>query len=266
VSDRDGYQPGVPCWVDTWQPDAEAAVDFYTKLFGWEAQEAVPAGSGRTHYMCTLRGRDVAGIGSPAPDGAPPAWSTYVWVESADDTAASARGVGGGVVVEPFESLDGGRMAILSDPAGAVFGVWQPGAHGGAQVVNEPGAWSMSNLNTPDTEAAKAFYRALFGWETDTFDMGTGEFTMWRVRGYEGGEPGQPVSREVVATMAPMTGDAPPHWAIDFWVHDVDATAATAVDLGGQVLAPPFDTPVGRTAVLSDPRAAAFSVSRVGPT
>jgi predicted enzyme related to lactoylglutathione lyase len=269
LSERDGYQPGVPCWVDSWQPDAEAAVAFYTKLFGWEPEEAAPASSGRRHFMCRLRGRDVAGIGSPPPDGAPPAWGTYVWVESADAAAASARDAGGGVVVEPFESLDGGRMAILSDPAGAVLGVWQPGNHKGAQLVNEPGAWSMSQLNTSDPEGAKAFYGAVFGWKTDAFDMGFGEITMWRVPGYEGGEPGQPVSREVVATMAPLTSDVPdgtpPHWSIDFWVHDVDATAASAVELGGKVVASPFDTPVGRTGVIADPQGAAFSVSKVGP-
>jgi predicted enzyme related to lactoylglutathione lyase len=265
LSERDGYQPGVPCWVDTWQPDAEAAVGFYTTLFGWEAEEAAPAGPGRRHFMCRLRGRDVAGIGSPPPDGAPPAWGTYVCVESADATAASARDAGGGIVVEPFESLDGGRMAILSDPAGAAFGVWQPGAHKGAQLVNEPGAWSMSQLGTSDPDGATAFYGAIFGWETESF----GDIIMWRVPGYLGGEPEQPVSREVVATMAPLTSDVPdgtpPHWNVDFWVRDVDATAASAAELGGKVVAPPFDTPVGRTGVLADPQGAAFSVSQVAP-
>jgi len=261
LSERDGYQPGVPCWVDTWQPDADAAVGFYTGLFGWEAEETASAGSGRRHFMCRLRGRDVAGIGSPPPDGPPSAWGTYVWVEDADATAARAREAGGRVVVEPFESLDGGRMAIVADPAGAVFGVWRPGVHKGAQLVNEPGAWSMSQLNTTDPEGAKTFYGALFGWETDTF----GDIAMWLVPGYVGGEPEQPVSREVVATMGPAESDTEPHWSIDFWVRDADAAAASAAALGGEVIAPPFETPVGRTGVIADPAGAAFSVSQVGP-
>ncbi len=133
----------------------------------------------------------------------------------------------------------------------------------------EPGTFCWVDLMTTDPAGAKAFYGELFGWETDTFDMGFGEITMWRVPGYEGGEPEQPVSREVVATMAPLTSDVPdgtpPHWSIDFWVHDVDATAASAIKLGGKVVASPFDTPVGRTGVIADPQSAAFSVSKVGP-
>jgi predicted enzyme related to lactoylglutathione lyase len=147
--------------------------------------------------------------------------------------------------------------------------VWQPGAHKGAQLVNEPGAWSMSQLSTHDPDGSKAFYGAVFGWDTDTFDTGEGEVTMWRLPGYVGGEPEQPVSREVVAVMAPTKGgqppDVPPHWSIDFWVHDVDAAADKATELGGRIVAPPVDTPVGRTAVLADLQGAKFSVSKVGP-
>jgi predicted enzyme related to lactoylglutathione lyase len=186
MSERDGYQHGVPCWIDTWQPDAEAGAAFYSRLFGWETEDTTPPESDTTYVMCRLRGRDVAAIGSPLPEGAtPPAvWGTNVWVRSADAAAAQAREAGGSVVVEPFGSLDGGRMAVLADPAGAAFGVWEPGAHKGAQVVNEPGAWSMSLLHTSDPEGAKAFYGAVLGWETDTFDMGGNEMTLWRVPGY----------------------------------------------------------------------------------
>jgi predicted enzyme related to lactoylglutathione lyase len=267
VSERNGYEPGVPCWIDTWQPDAEAAVAFYTEIFGWETEDTMPPGIPGKHFMCRRRGRDVAAIAS-RPEAAPPvtAWTTYVWVESAEDTAARATDAGGSIVMEPFDSLDDGRIALVADPAGAVLGVWQPGAHRGAQLVNEPGAWSMSQLSTSDPEGAKAFYGAVFGWETDTFDMGEGEITMWRVPGYVGGEPAQPVSREVVAVMAP-SGDPQeaPQWSVGFWVDDVDATAAKAAELGGKEVMAPFDTAVGRTAVLADPQGAMFSVSKTQP-
>jgi len=269
VSERHGYQPGVPCWVDTWQRDPEAAVGFYTRLFGWQAEEVTPPGSPTSYVMCRLRGRDVAAIGSPPPPGAPatPAWGTYVWVESADETAVRVTEAGGRVVMPPSDGLDAGRVALVADSAGAVLGLWQAGGHGGAQAVNEPGAWSMSLLNTPDVEAATAFYGEVFGWHADTFDMGGVEFTLCRLPGYVGGEPEQPVPRDVVAAMAPMSGDAgvPPHWSIDFWVDDVDAAAGRAADLGGSIVVPPFDTQVGRTAALADPAGAAFLVSRVGP-
>jgi predicted enzyme related to lactoylglutathione lyase len=271
MSERDGYQPGVPCWVDTWQPDADAAVAFYTELFGWEVEDTMPPDTPGKHFMCRLRGRDVAAIAS-RPGQAPqsePAWGTYVWVESVDDTAARATDGGGTVVMEPFDALDGGRIAVIADPAGAVLGVWQPGAHKGAQLVNEPGAWSMSALNTRDPDGAKAFYEDVFGWATESFGAGGDEIFMWRLPGFVGGEPQQPVPRDVVATMVPMgrdvPDDAPPFWSVDFWVGDVDGTVDRTRQLGGTVIAPPYDIPGAelRQAVVADPQGAAFSVTEV---
>ena len=272
MSERDGYEPGVPCWVAAVHPDPEKAVNFYTELFGWEATNLIPPGSPSKYFLCTRRGRDVAALGSARDAGAPPvpAWDTYIWVESADDAVAKVTDAGGSVVSEPFDLLDAARVAVVADPAGAVFGVWQPGEHRGAGLVNEPGAWAMSQLNTRDPEGAKVFYGDVFGWETDTFDMGGGEITLWRLPGYVGGEPTQPVSREVVGVMVPMSGDRPPeevpaHWSVDFWVDDVYAATDRTVKLGGEVKIPPFQTSVGRTAILADPQGAVFSVSRVGP-
>jgi uncharacterized protein len=271
MSERDGYQPGVPCWVDTWQPDADAAVAFYTQLFGWEAEDTMPPDTPGKHFMCRLRGRDVAAIAS-RPEQAPqskPAWGTYVWVESVDDTAARATGAGGTVVMEPFDALDGGRIAVVADPAGAALGVWQPGAHKGAQLVNEPGAWSMSALNTRHPEAATAFYGDVFGWTTESFGAGGDEIFMWRLPGFVGGEPQQPVPRDVVATMVPMGRDVPddalPFWSVDFWVGDVDGAVDRTRQLGGTVIAPPYDIPGAelRQAVVADPQGAAFSVTEV---
>jgi uncharacterized protein len=262
MTERDGFEPGVPCWVETWQPEAGAGVAFYAQLFGWEAEDTMPPDVPGKHYICRLRGRDVAAIAS-RPEAAPDVttWGTYVWVESAEETAAKAVDAGGRVVMEPFDSLDGGRIAVIQDPAGAAIGAWRPGAHRGAQLVNEPGAWAMSQLSTPDPERAEAFYRAVFGWETEAFGD---EVTMWRLPGYVGGEPQQPVPRDVVAVMA--AGERQPGWSEDFWTRDADATAEMAARLGGRVLAVPFDTPVGRTAILADPQGAAFSVSQVVPT
>jgi uncharacterized protein len=264
MSERDGFAPGVPCWVDTWQPDAEAAVAFYTRLFGWEAEDTMPPGTPGRHFMCRLRGRDVAAIAS-RPEAASPvtAWSTYVWVESAAGAAANALAAGGTVVVEPFDSLDGGRIAVLADPAGAAFCVWEPGRHRGAQLVNEPGAWSMSLLSTPDTAGAERFYGGLFGWVTEGLAFGGSEVTLWRLPGYVGGEPGQPVNRDVVGVMTASDADAPPRWGIDFWVHDTDATADKALELGGRVEAPPYDAPGFRQAALADPQGATFTVSQL---
>ena len=255
MSERDGFQPGVPSWIDTWQPDAGAAAAFYAQLFGWEAERTDPR-----YVMCRLRGRDVAAVGAGDRGDAPAAWTTYVQVEDADGTVAKAIEAGGRVVAAPFDSLEGGRIAIFADPAGAVLGVWQPGAHRGARVVNEPGAWAMSVLLCDDPEPARAFYGAVFGWGAEPFALGDSEGTLWRLRGYVGGEPAQPVPRDVVAVMAPAFG-RPAAWAVNFWVDDADATTARARQLGGTVVAGPFDTPISRDAVIADPAGAVFSVS-----
>jgi predicted enzyme related to lactoylglutathione lyase len=248
MSERDGYAPGVQCWVDTWQDDADAAAAFYTQLFGWEAARG-------EYTLFQKNGRDVAGLGAPS-QSRYPAWTTYVWVADADAAAAQARDAGGEVLKQPFDSLDGGRMAVLADPAGALFAVWAPGEHRGARLVNEPSAWAMSLLSSPDPEAAKSFYGAVLDWTSDSF----GDFTLFRLEGFVGGEPTQPVPRDVVAAMVPGENAG---WTPDFWVSETDATAARAEALGGTVIMPPTDSPVGRTAVVADPTGAPFSISTV---
>ena len=178
MPDRDGYIPGVPCWIDTNQPDPDAAAEFYGGLFGWELEDTMPEGASGKYFMGRIRGRDAAAIGS-IPEGAPPAamWNTYIQVESADDTAAKVKAAGGSVITEPFDIFDAGRMAVLADPQGAVFCVWQPGRHPGSQVVNEHGAINFNDLNTNDIEGATAFYGEVFGW--GTLSMGaSGLFTL----------------------------------------------------------------------------------------
>jgi predicted enzyme related to lactoylglutathione lyase len=159
-------------------------------------------------------------------------------------------------------------MAVIADPAGAPVCVWEGRAREGAQLVNEPSAWSMSLLHTTDPESAKAFYGAAFGWEPEPFGAAGAQITLWRLPGYLGGEPLQPVPRDVVAGMIPSGGDSSPsavqpHWSVDFWVDDADATAEHATRLGGNVVVPPYDTPGFRSAVLADPRGAMFSVSKL---
>jgi uncharacterized protein len=267
MSQRDTYEPGVPCWVDTLGPDPDAAMAFYTGVFGWEfaGPGAMPGDPPGRYFVARLRGRDVAGVGSQAA-GAPPApgWNTYVAVQSAAEAAAKAREAGGAVLVEPFDAEPAGRAAVLADPTGAAVCVWEALERKGAQLVNEPGAWSMSQLSTPDPERAAAFYGAVFGWTTETLGAGESAMTLFRLPGYVGGEPEQPVSREVIAAMTP-SGGGPAGWSADFWVRDVDAAAAKAAELGGAAVVPAFDHPFGRTAVLADPHGVSFSVSTVKP-
>jgi uncharacterized protein len=248
MSERETYQPGVPCWVDTLQPDVDAALRFYAALFGWEFDGPGPG----DYYVAKLRGRDVAGVGA-RPPGVPIAWHTYVSVANVDDTARAAAGH---VRLEPFDALPAGRVAVLEDPSGAAIGLWEPAERQGAQVVNEPGAWSMSMLHAQDPGD---FYRDVFGWESEPF--GPPGVSLFRLPDCIAGEPGQPVPRDVVAVMAPPEPGAPAFWSVGFWVDDADALAARVPDLGGSVVAPPFDGFGMRQAVLADPAGAAFSVT-----
>ena len=283
--ERNGYPPGVPCWVDTAQPDPDAAAEFYGGLFGWQFEDRMPADAPGSYLVAQLRGRDVGAIGS-RPDGAPAEamWNTYVWVESADDAAAAAKAAGGSVVSEPFDVLDAGRMAVLADPGGAVFCVWQAGGHRGAQLVNEPNTWNWSDLNTRDLEAAKEFYGKIFGWEAKALEPGENAPTMWCVPGYgeflTKDDPDLPERldeyeapegfADAVGWLQPMPedqfpADVPPHWHVTFSVEDADASTERALELGGEVTVPPMDVPWVRLAVLRDPHGAAFTVGQFVP-
>jgi predicted enzyme related to lactoylglutathione lyase len=270
VSERDGYQPGVPAWVDNLARDPRRQTDFYGALFGWEftGPGAMPGDPPGEYFVAQLRGREVAGIGS-LPEGGElePAWNTYIEVESVERAARDVEAAGGTVLDGPFDIAPAGRIAVVTDRAGAPFCIWQPDARRGAELVNEPSAWSMSALNTPDPDEAAEFYRAVFGWETEPFQLGEFDATMFRLPGYVGGNPGQPVPRDVIAAMLPLAGengDGPkPHWSVDFWVGDIDATAGKAAELGGSVVVPPYEIPGFRQAVLMDPEGAAFSATQL---
>lgn len=280
MPEPDRYIPGVPCWVDTSQPDPEAAVAFYGGLFGWDFEDMMPPGSDGAYFVARLRGSDVAAVGS-IPTGAPQmaSWNTYIWVDSADDAASKAVEAGGRVLMEPFDIMDAGRMALIADPEGAAFCVWQAWQHRGAQIVNEPGSLNFNGLNTRDAAGAKRFYGSVFGWQT----LGAeGGFEMWTLPGYgdhlEEGDPemrtriaevgAPPGFEDVVASLNPIAHDqpdVPAHWGVTFAVDDADAVAAKTQELGGTVLVAPFDAPWVRMTVIADPQGATFIASKFVP-
>ncbi|HJU46655.1 MAG TPA: VOC family protein [Gaiellaceae bacterium] len=263
----------MPCWVDTTQPDPDAAATFYGGLFGWDFEDRMPPGAPGRYLVGRIRGGDVAAVSS-VPEGAPShaVWNTYIWVDSADETTARAREAGGRVLSEPFDVMDAGRMAVLADPQGAVFCLWQAGEHRGARIVNEPGSLNFNVLQAGDPEAAKRFYGAVFGWTT--LELGSGTF--WTLREYgdyleeltpgtreRTAELGAPGFEDVVAALSPTTGGA--SWSVSFSTDDADATAARAVELGGTVVAPPVDAPYSRMTVLGDPQGGTFAATAFVP-
>src|SRR6478735_8187148 len=153
VSEVRTYPQGVPCWVDTEQPDPEAACRFYEALFGWSFADVMPAEAPGSYFVATLDGEDVAAV-APTADGAVPAWSTYVAVDDADATAAAVTAAGGAVAYGPVDAGPGGRQAACVDPRGAPFRLWQARNRPGAQRVNAPGTWNFSDLRTSAPDAA----------------------------------------------------------------------------------------------------------------
>lgn len=273
--ERDGFPPGVPAWIDTTQPDVDAATAFYGEIFGWQF---APREGG--YLVATLDGKPVAGIrvgGSPGLGDA--TWTTYVGTEDAGAAAAMVREAGGSVVTELMRVDGAGRAAICIDASGATFGLWEPGAVKGAGAVNAPGSWNFSELNTDDPTTAGRFYGAVFGWEVDEVDMGAMSGLMVRLPGYadflEQFDPGirqrhadfgaPPGFSECVAWFLPLKDGEEPHWSVTFTVADTDAVVAAARRLGGTVLVEPYDIAPVRSAVLRDPGGARLTVSAFNP-
>ncbi len=246
------YDDGVPSWVDMSCDDLPKARAFYAGLLGWETPEGPPEAGG--YSVCLLHGKTVAGLGPQMNPEAPSAWVTYVNVDSADATVAKVAANGGTVFVEPMDVMDAGRMAIFADPQGAVIGLWQPGTHMGAEVVNEPGALCWNELVTSDLDGAKAFYKAVFGW--GAADQGPPEgppaYVEWKLddRSIGGMMPKTPE----------MPAEMPPLWGVYFAVADVDASVAKAQELGGALFMGPMDIEPGRFAVLADDQGVMFNL------
>src|ERR1700727_2986429 len=173
MGERTQHTPGTFSWTDLNTTDQEAAKAFYSALFGWEIED-MPAGEGVVYSMAAIDGKWVGAI-SPQPQqqrdaGVPPAWNSYITVEDVDDSAARAQELGATVHAPPFDVMDAGRMAVVQDPQGAFFEIWQPKEHIGASLVNAPGALVWNELASPDLEASSAFYGALFDWQVAQFE------------------------------------------------------------------------------------------------
>jgi uncharacterized protein len=264
------YPPGVTCWIDTDQPDLDAAIEFYGGLFGWTFEEARPPGPVDRYVVARLDGRDVAALATSTDGYA--TWNTYVAVDDVDAVAEVFGKHGGRVLTAPWD-LPGGRGAAVTDPEGVLVRLWQPDRRPGVQATNEPGAWNFSDLHTSDPAAAADFYSRTFGWRV--VDQGWG--TAIQVPGYgdhleatvdpdiRNRQSSAPDGFEdVIGGMAPLQPSEDPHWHVTFTVADRDAAAAHVERLGGTVLTTAEDDWT-RSALLRDPQGAAFTLSQFAP-
>lgn len=248
------HAPGTPSFTDLATTDVAGAKAFYGAVFGWTFVDN-PTDIGTVYTMARQGDHDAAGImEQPAEQvqmGIPPMWNTYVTVADVAESVGKVEGLGGSVHMPPMDVMDAGVMAVVADPTGAVLCLWQAKEGIGSEIVNEHGALTWNEVTTPDVAAAVAFYSGLFGWGTDTMDMGDqGPYTVFML-----GEDG------VAGAQPPQMEGIPPHWGTVFAVDDCDAAAAAAAANGGTVVAGPFDMPpIGRGAVIADPAGAMFQI------
>jgi hypothetical protein len=248
------HAPGTFCWPELATTDQKGAVAFYRALFGWEVNEQ-PIGPTEMYSMFTLGGKSIGAAYSMRAEerqqGVPPHWGSYVSVADADAAAKRAQELGAKVLAPAFDVMDSGRMAILQDPTGGVFMVWQPKKHMGAEILGDPGSLCWTELATRDIKAAEQFYTSLFGW---TAKHGTDGMEYTELA--NGGK-----QQAGILPITPRMGNMPTAWTPYFAVTDVDATSAKAKELGGRVYMGPQDLPkVGRFAVLGDPQGAVFDI------
>lgn len=259
MSIMERYTPGTFSYAELATSDAAAARAFYTGLFGWEVDE-IPMGEHGSYYMFRLGSHVTAAMHQVGPEqaaGVPPHWGSYVTVASVDGSAARAAELGGTVLMAPFDVMDAGRMAVVRDPTGAVFSLWEARGHPGAQVLDEPGALCWNELATGDTERARDFYTGLFGWTPQEQDMGSMTYTTFMRGGERAGG---------MYAITPEMAGMPPSWMVYFAVEDVDASTAHARELGAQVHVEPADIPgVGRFAMMADPQGAMLSLITLLP-
>lgn len=257
----DKYAPGDFCWMELGTTDQNAAKSFYTSLFGWTFSD-FPMGPNDLYTMFSLEGRNVGAAYTLRKDQreqhVPPHWMLYVSVESADDGASKAAKLGGTVLAPAFDVYDVGRMAVLQDPTGAVFSVWQAKSHAGMGIAGVDGTFCWADLSTPDRELASKFYSGLFGW---TFNLGEdkdpdGYLHIKNGENFIGG----------VQTVAHRPANVPPHWLPYIYTSDCDASADKAKKLGANFHLPPMTMEnVGRFGVVADPQGAVFAIFQSSP-
>jgi len=257
VADVTSHPPGTFSWPELATSDQKAGAAFYRELFGWRFFFNDTATT-EIYTMFEMRGKPVAAAytmrAEEKQSGAPPHWNNYVTVKNADESVKKAQSLGAKVFAPPFDVMDVGRMAVLQDPTGAVFQVWEPKKPIGAMILNEPGALCWTELTTTDLKAAESFYTQLFGWTPKHSAPSAGmEYTEMS----NNGQPGIGMMPKPPG----MPAHIPSYWMPYFMVTDVDGSAAKAKQLGAKVMVAPADIPnVGRFAIVGDPQGAVFAI------
>lgn len=258
MANVDEYKPGTFCWIDLGTTDQDGARKFYGELFGWSFNDK-PVDENNVYTMLQKSGKDVAGLYRLGDEmqkmGVPPHWLSYVAVDSADDVAKKAKELGADIKTEPFDVFDVGRMAVVTDPTGATFALWEPKAHKGAAVVNEANSLVWNELLTNNIDKAGAFYTDLFGWGSESKNVGQYDYTSF-LNGEKPAGGMMEIQKE--------WGEVPPSWLVYFSVDDCGAMIDKAKKLGATILSGPDTIPdIGTMATVKDPQGAVFAIIKL---
>ncbi len=248
------FEHGQFSWVDLVAHDMAAARRFYEEFFGWKSITSDTKG-GPPYAMFELEGNIVAGIGQMSEEmkaqGIPPMWNSYINVDDIHATAKKATELGATLTVPVMKVLDAGWLAFMRDPTGGQVGLWQKDQHPGAARINAPATFCWNELNTREADRARDFYGQLLGWTSRRNEHAPSLYHITQVQGRD---------HAGILQMTAEWGDMAPHWTVYFAVADMDRTQEKLTQLGGKALVPPFQIPMGRLSVVSDPQGAIFHV------
>ncbi|MEV7727243.1 VOC family protein [Streptomyces sp. NPDC087917] len=259
------FPEGAPCWADAMFTDVEGAKDFYADVLGWTFGESSSEHGNYTQAYSD--GKAVAAVVPPMPGAdAPSQWCLYFASSDAAATAEKAKAAGGELMMEPMRVGTFGTMAIVKEPSGAVFGIWQPGDHKGFEKLGEPGAYAWAELFSRDTAKADAFLTGVFPYGAQQMDMGDDpETAAMDYKVFSVGGPQNPVlGRMSMGDEFPP--QVPSYVQVYFAVSDCDEAVRKTQAKGGKLHFGPMDSPFGRFAAVADPQGAAFAVIDVSNT
>lgn len=255
MTNIDKHAAGTFCWIELGTTDQNAAKSFYSPLFGWTPND-MPMGPSGVYTIWRREGRDAAAGYELNPEQraqhVPPHWMIYIIVDDVDATAGKVAGLGGKLIMPPFDVFDAGRMTVVQDPTGAYFCLWQAKRNTGIGIHSVHGTLCWADLCTPDTNSAQKFYSGLLGWKFEAGEKDTSGYL--HIKNGEHHIGGLPPAKH-------LPPGAPPHWLAYFWVDDVDITAKNAKEMGANLCVPPMSVEgVGRMSIIGDPQGAMFAI------
>src|SRR5436309_1682025 len=232
----DTHVPGRVCWVELSTTDLAGGRSFYADLFGWKEIAESIEGWGEYVTFTVADGRGAAGAYEQQEQersmGVPPHWNLYLYADDVDKTVARAAEAGATVMVPGLDTPHG-RMAVLADPTGAPFCLWQSDEMPGFKVRDEPASFSWPELLTREPDRAVTFYGDVFGWTANTVPMGQGRsYTILHHQ-----------DKDIAGLFEPPSPEVPNSWLVYFDVTDAAATVADAEDGGGGVMQAPMAIP-----------------------